>query len=41
MSLSLSKEQRAEVIASIRRLFSEKLELELSELQAGFVLEYF
>ena len=41
MSLSLSKEQKAEVILSIRRFFSEKLELELSELQAGFLLDYF
>jgi uncharacterized protein (DUF2164 family) len=41
MSFSLSKEQKAEVIGSIRRFFSEKLELELSELQAGFFLDYF
>jgi len=41
MCLSLSKEQRAEVIVSIRRFFSEKLELELSDLQAGFLLDYF
>jgi uncharacterized protein (DUF2164 family) len=41
MSVSLSKEQKAEVILPIRRLFSEKLELELSELQAGFLLDYF
>jgi uncharacterized protein (DUF2164 family) len=41
MSLSLSKEQKAEVIGSIRRFFREKLELELSELQAGFLLDYF
>lgn len=41
MSLSLSKEQKAEVIGSIRRFFSEKLELELNELQARFLLDYF
>jgi uncharacterized protein (DUF2164 family) len=41
MSLSISKQQKAEVIGSIRRFFSEKLELELSELQAGFLLDYF
>ena len=41
MSLSLSKEQKAEVIGSIQRFFSEKLELELSELQTGFLLDYF
>jgi hypothetical protein len=28
MSFSLSKEQKAEAIASIRRFFSEKLEVE-------------
>jgi uncharacterized protein (DUF2164 family) len=41
MSLSLSKEQKTEVIGSIRRFFSEKLDLELNELQAGFLLDYF
>lgn len=41
MSLSLSKEQKAEIIESIRRFFNEKLELEVSELQAGFLLDYF
>ena len=41
MSLSLSKEQKSEAIGSIRRFFSQKLELELSELQAGFLLDYF
>ena len=41
MSLPFPKEQKAEVIRSIQRFFSDKLELELSELQAGFLLEYF
>ena len=41
MSVPLSKEQKAEVVESMRRFFSEKLELELSEVQAGFLLEYF
>jgi uncharacterized protein (DUF2164 family) len=41
MSLSLSKERKAEVIFSIRRFFSEELELVLSELQSGFLLDYF
>jgi len=41
MSLSLSKEQKVDVILSIRRFFSEKLEMELSELQAGSLLDYF
>jgi len=41
MSLPLSKEQKAEITASIRRFFSEKLDSELSEIQAGFLLDYF
>ena len=41
MSFSLSKEQKAEVIGFIRRFFSEKLEVELTEVQAGFLLDYF
>ena len=41
MSLPLSKEQKAEAVKFIRRFFSEKLELELSEVQAGFLLDYF
>ena len=41
MTLPLSKEQKIEAMKSIRRFFSEKLELELSEVQAGFLLDYF
>ena len=41
MSVSLSKERKTEVIESMRRFFSEKLQLELSEVQAGFLLDYF
>jgi uncharacterized protein (DUF2164 family) len=41
MSLPLTKEQEAEITASIRRFFSEKLDSELSEIQAGFLLDYF
>jgi uncharacterized protein (DUF2164 family) len=41
MPLPISKEQKKEIIHSIRRFFSEKLELELSQVQAGFLLEYF
>ena len=37
----MSKEQKAEIIQSIRRFFEEKLELEISDVQAGFLLEYF
>ena len=41
MSLPLSKEQKTGIIYSMQRFFREKLELELSEVQAGFLLEYF
>jgi hypothetical protein len=41
MSVSLSKERKAEVIFSIRRFFSEELELVLSELPSGFLVDYF
>jgi uncharacterized protein (DUF2164 family) len=39
MSLPLPKEQKAEILESIRRFFSEKLQLELSEVQLGFLLD--
>src|ERR1700728_2763159 len=38
---SLSKEQRQEIAASLRRYFVENFDRELSEMQAGFLLEYF
>ena len=38
---SLSKDRRAELIKSIRRFFTEKLDIELNEVQAGFLLDYF
>jgi uncharacterized protein (DUF2164 family) len=41
MSIPLSKEKEAEVIQSIVRFFREKLDLELSELQARLLLAYF
>ena len=41
MSIPLSKEKEAEVIQSIVRFFSEKLDLELSEVQARSLLAYF
>ena len=40
MSPPMSKEREEEVIQSIRRFFSEKLELEVSELQAAFLVDY-
>jgi uncharacterized protein (DUF2164 family) len=41
MSIQLSREKEAEVIQSIARFFSEKLDLEISEVQAKSVLAYF
>lgn len=40
MDVTFSKEQKLEIIASIRRYFAENLECELSEMQAGFLLGY-
>jgi uncharacterized protein (DUF2164 family) len=41
MSLPISKEQKKEIIHSIRRFVTEKLDLELSQVQAGILFEYF
>lgn len=41
MTPTFSKEQRLEILASMRRFFEEKLDGDLSEIQAGFLLEYF
>jgi uncharacterized protein (DUF2164 family) len=41
MSIQLSKEKETEVIQSMVRFFSEKLGLELSEIQARSLLTYF
>jgi uncharacterized protein (DUF2164 family) len=38
---SISKEQKQEITASLRRYFADNLDRELSEMQAGFLLEYF
>jgi uncharacterized protein (DUF2164 family) len=38
---SFSKDQKAEIIASIQRYFAENLDGELSDIQAGFLLEFF
>jgi uncharacterized protein (DUF2164 family) len=40
MPHELSKEQRAEFLHSLRRYFTEELDLSLSDLQAGFFLNY-
>lgn len=41
MNTPLSKEQKAEIVSSLRRYFTENLDANLSEMQAGFLLEYF
>ena len=41
MTPSFSKEQKAELVASIQRYCAENLDGEVSQIQAGFLLEYF
>lgn len=41
MPPSFPKEKKAEIIASIQRFFDENLDPDLSELQAGFLLDFF
>ncbi|MEI6070581.1 MAG: DUF2164 domain-containing protein [Verrucomicrobiae bacterium] len=40
MDKSFSKNQKAEITSSLRRYFTENLDCDLSEMQAGFLLEY-
>jgi uncharacterized protein (DUF2164 family) len=40
MKLNLPDEDRAEVLASLRRYFRENLDRELSQLESNFLLEY-
>lgn len=41
MNTPFSKDQKAEIAASLRCYFTENLDCDLSEMQAGFLLEYF
>lgn len=41
MTIDFSKEQRSEITASLKRYFADELDHDLSEIQAGFLLEYF
>ena len=41
MSSELSKQERKEAVDSLRRFLLEELELEMSELQGGFLLDFF
>lgn len=40
MSSRLSKEQKAEIVASLQRYASKELDCELGEIQAGHFLDY-
>ena len=41
MSDNLSAAEKREALASIQRFISDELELDISELQAGFLMDYF
>ena len=41
MPIELTKEETADVIPSLRRYFKEELEIEISEMRAKFLLNYF
>lgn len=41
MPLKISKERRAEFVASIQRYFSEKREQAISNMEAEFLLDFF
>jgi uncharacterized protein (DUF2164 family) len=41
MAIELTKEEIADIVPSLRRYFREELELEISEMRAKFLLNYF
>lgn len=41
MPVSLTKEQRAKVLESLHRFVGDRLDVDMSDLQAGFMLDYF
>ena len=41
MAIELNKQEIAEIIPSIQKFFREELDLDLSEMRAGFLLNYF
>ena len=41
MAIELSKMEKADIIYSIQKFFREELETEISEMRAGFLLNYF
>jgi len=40
MNTPFSKDQKGEIVSSLRRYFTENLDCDLREMQAGFLLEY-
>lgn len=40
MDIELTKQQREEIIPSLRKYLREELEVEASEMRAGFLLDY-
>lgn len=41
MKLKLSEAKKADVLASIQRFMQKEIEVDISDIQAGFILEYF
>ncbi|HMV42447.1 MAG TPA: DUF2164 domain-containing protein [Leptospiraceae bacterium] len=41
MDIELKKNDKDAILASIQKYFREELEIEIGEMQAGFVLKYF
>ncbi len=41
MAIELSKEETASILPSIQKYFQEEFDMEIGEMQAGFVLKYF
>ncbi len=41
MAIELTKTEKADIIYSIQKFFREELEMEISEMKAGFLLNYF
>lgn len=41
MAIEISRQESDEAVASLRRFLSEELELDVGEMQAGFLLKFF
>ncbi|CAN5564490.1 DUF2164 domain-containing protein [soil metagenome] len=40
MKMEFSREQKAEIVASLQRYFTEELDFELRDMPAGFLVDY-